>query len=667
MKIPPFLLGAALILWGWQTGLWILAISIAIILEASHLIPWRWDLSKDHFKRISDICTIILIILIFFMLIAFIKSKSIYFSHVFFQYLPVVFFPIIAAQIYSHSDGVDIRNLFLLRHLFLLVDKSFQNQDEKRFQFNLSYPYFALCILSASETTSHRNYFYFILLALLFVTLWFNRCPRFVFKWFICFILAAIMGIGVHIGIHNLHLFVEQKTADLLSGVSRQEVDPFQRTTGIGDWGKLKLSDEIILRVTANNQQDFPLLLRESTYNKYIYNTWIAFDSQFTPIKPENNHKTWQLSSSPINHSQLNISTLINQDKTLLKLPNGTFQIDNLPVLKMEKNQYGVVKTEANTKLLSYQIKFDKNLQTDSPPTEQDLLIPESEKQAIAQIIKELNLENKSTEETLKIVKDFFQNKFSYSLNLLGEDAKKTPLSAFLLKNRAGHCEYFASATTLILRGVSIPTRYSVGFSVHEFSNLEKQFIVRAKNAHAWTLVYINGGWQEFDTTPSQWTTIENANTPKLRLITDLWSFLWFKISLFLPKIQNIKALKYWWILIIILVLLWLFNNKKIAILKIKKISQKSITKSQKDQPVSDFYLIEKSLNDLGFIRGSSESLKTWIERLKRELPTADFCDDLTLIIELYYGDRFDPQGLQESEKIRLKSAIQLWLKKYRK
>ena len=38
MKITPLLLGAALMFWGWQTGLWIFAVVMALVFEASRLI-----------------------------------------------------------------------------------------------------------------------------------------------------------------------------------------------------------------------------------------------------------------------------------------------------------------------------------------------------------------------------------------------------------------------------------------------------------------------------------------------------------------------------------------------------------------------------------------------------------------------------------------------------
>ena len=104
----------------------------------------------------------------------------------------------------------------------------------------------------------------------------------------------------------------------------------------------------------------------------------------------------------------------------------------------------------------------------------------------------------------------FFQDKdkFSYStwqgLEKLAS-TNETPLSRFLLRTRSGHCEYFATATVLLLRQLGIPARYAVGYAVHEASG--RQYVVRQRDAHAWCLVWnpTSETWQDFDTTPASW------------------------------------------------------------------------------------------------------------------------------------------------------------------
>ena len=89
MKIPALLLGCALIFWGWQTGLWILAAVMAVAYEASRLIRVRWDLAPKDFGRVSDGCTTLFIILLIYLLMS---ERSATFIVVVIQWLPVVFF-----------------------------------------------------------------------------------------------------------------------------------------------------------------------------------------------------------------------------------------------------------------------------------------------------------------------------------------------------------------------------------------------------------------------------------------------------------------------------------------------------------------------------------------------------------------------------------------------
>lgn len=364
--------------------------------------------------------------------------------------------------------------------------------------------------------------------------------------------------------------------------------------------------------------------------------------------------------------STITVSATLHGGQGLLTLPNGTFQLDELPVSQMEKNKYGAVKVVGKVDAIAYQIQFNKNLSFDSLPTEDDLQIPKQEKPALDKIISQLDIKGKSQQEILNRVDRFFLKNFTYSLKLANKENSSTPLSTFLLQTRAGHCEYFATATTLLLRAAGIPARYAVGYSVHEYSPLEKQYIIRNRHAHAWTMVYLNGKWQAFDTTPADWTRIEDATASRLSFISDLWSFLSFKIS---HLLSSSDGLKYGWVLIFILVfiLVWRFSRQtKLRRLSSKERLAKSIAKSEQNKRESEFYLIEKALNELGYIRQPSESLKIWIARLKEEIPTSDLIEELSFLIELHYRDRFDPLGIKDEERAILSSKIRAWLEKYK-
>jgi transglutaminase-like putative cysteine protease len=99
-------------------------------------------------------------------------------------------------------------------------------------------------------------------------------------------------------------------------------------------------------------------------------------------------------------------------------------------------------------------------------------------------------------------LESFLKTKYSYTLDLTGKPGPD-PLAHFLFETRAGHCEYFASAMTVMLRTLGIPAREVNGFLPGEYNELGGDYIVRASDAHSWVEAYFPGnGWMVFDPTP---------------------------------------------------------------------------------------------------------------------------------------------------------------------
>jgi hypothetical protein len=96
----------------------------------------------------------------------------------------------------------------------------------------------------------------------------------------------------------------------------------------------------------------------------------------------------------------------------------------------------------------------------------------------------------------------YLRRNFRYTLNLTGAPGHD-PLAHFLFESRAGHCEYFASAMTVMLRTLGIPSREVNGFLPGEYNDLAGDYIVRESDAHSWVEAYFPGnGWVTFDPTP---------------------------------------------------------------------------------------------------------------------------------------------------------------------
>jgi hypothetical protein len=102
-----------------------------------------------------------------------------------------------------------------------------------------------------------------------------------------------------------------------------------------------------------------------------------------------------------------------------------------------------------------------------------------------------------------RAIETFLRTRYGYTLNLTGKPGDD-PLARFLFVTRAGHCEYFASAMTILLRTLDIPAREVNGFLPGEYNDLAGDYIVRASDAHSWVEVYFPGtGWVTFDPTPA--------------------------------------------------------------------------------------------------------------------------------------------------------------------
>lgn len=76
-------------------------------------------------------------------------------------------------------------------------------------------------------------------------------------------------------------------------------------------------------------------------------------------------------------------------------------------------------------------------------------------------------------------------------------------LETFLKDGRYGHCEYFATASVLLLRTLGIPARLALGYRGGTFNALSQVLEIRESNAHAWVEAYVpDVGWLSFDPTP---------------------------------------------------------------------------------------------------------------------------------------------------------------------
>lgn len=113
------------------------------------------------------------------------------------------------------------------------------------------------------------------------------------------------------------------------------------------------------------------------------------------------------------------------------------------------------------------------------------------------------------------------------------------PVLYFLLEKPPAHCEYFASATAVLLRMAGVSCRYVTGYAGGDFSTLGKYWIVRQRDAHAWVEAYLpDEGWVIVDSTPA-------GHVPATVTSLNLWQ-LWDELTLRGQMIRTALAREGW-------------------------------------------------------------------------------------------------------------------------
>jgi transglutaminase-like putative cysteine protease len=114
-----------------------------------------------------------------------------------------------------------------------------------------------------------------------------------------------------------------------------------------------------------------------------------------------------------------------------------------------------------------------------------------------------LNSQAHNIYDAAKAIETHLRTNYSYTLDMKAAGAD--PLADFLFNVRAGHCEYFATAMTIMLRTQHIPARVVNGFLSGEFNEAAGAYTVRESDAHSWVEVYFpeSNTWVTFDPTPA--------------------------------------------------------------------------------------------------------------------------------------------------------------------
>jgi len=641
VNTPGLFLGATILFWGAQTGLWLVAVPLALVLEGARATTRRWDFSTTDFSRAADLCTAIVLAVGVVLYVAFGNPNAVKF---WFQWLAVMLLPLALLQAYGTAADIELsvlaRSLRRVRSLHPV-------------RFNFGFPYAAVWMLGASAANARGPFFYAGIAALGAWALWSNR-PRgrpFV-VWTVLLALAASLGYAGHVGLNNLQLWLEGNVPEWLAGAG-ERTDPYESRTDLGRIGEIKGSSAIVLRVRPERGIKHPLLLHRASYDDYAGSSWVARSSAFTVI-PRSDAASWRLQGAPGEGSRIVIDDHAPRGNPVLSLPPGATRIEGLLAVELRQNPLGAVQAELGPGAFRYIVSDGAQSDAQAAPGEMDLRLPRVEARAVEEVARALNLRSLAPNEAMARISSHFLQEFRYALYQPQRPDGQTALAHFLLSSHAGHCEYFATATVLLLRAAGVPARYATGFSVQEYSARENAYVVRQRHAHAWARAWVNGRWTDLDTTPPDWFAAEAADDSAWTALADLWSWLRHRFSRTTEEMDRTDGA----ILISLAALAfaawfgWRLMRGRQGVSRKQAVAAGPLLFRLGAD--SEFYRIESRLAGLGWTRPASEALSEWLERIARQgMPGFD-ADTARRALRLHYRYRFDPDGIPPGDRAEL-------------
>lgn len=662
VNVPPFLLTLALLFWGWEADLVPAAIVGAIILELPRWITWRWNFSRIDMHRVWDLCGIIFLGAIIY---GYATTDLASGPSRFMPWLPMVFFPFVVAVAYSSHDNVRKSTYFLI-----FRRKVSDAPDAAPLGQYVPYWYLVVCLGAASIVNARDLRFYAGVAVVGAWLLWLSRNrTTAIWAWALTIVVACVAGFGGQIGLNHLQAIIVNRAGQFMTDLGQSELELNQTRTALGSVGKLKLSGKIVMRLKTDGVHPHPGVVRRASFDRYQSSgnaaTWTVSEAIFAHTYIGSEPTTWPLVPEPPGLSSVTISTFLPNGSGILAVPNGPVSLTGLLAGAVETNRCGSVRARETPSLVRYTVKYGDVSTLDGPPTPNDLLVPKDELPGVFQVAKMLGLPGQQPLAAMHRLDEFFAKNFTYSRYLKGIrmdlTGRNTAVRQFLLHDHAGHCEYFATATTLLLRQAGIPARYAIGYAVPDEADGNHVHIIRALHAHAWVLVYVNGSWHNFDTTPGTWEEIEDDQKSFFQPVADFFSGLWYNFTAWRFYGSNTLAKRLLWLVPIAAAwFLWRLFSKRRSVRKSKQISiNEPLVTLGKD---SEFYQIEQHLAKAGVPRRPGESLNHWLHRVEAARQPNWSIAALRDIITHHYAYRFDPRGLNPDQRRDLKSRVESWL-----
>lgn len=701
-KFPRMLLGATLIFWGWMVDLPMIGLLLAFLFEGPHWLPLRWNFGEKAYVRSWSISVIAMMLTAFVLWMNGVEPETV---REFVSWMPLFLLSVQFTQSYGFSDTIPLNTFSYFSRKKMALDRELGMSPQSH-RIPFTSVYFVIALLFTAAGSNARDSFFFV--GILTLTAWYLWCCSGVRSQqkrplMIGLILMASIAAGAQWGLLKAHQLLMGRGMGGESSATHSN-QWHRSNTNIGHVGQIKLSSEIFWRI-QNEQGPAPDLLMTASYNRYFSSgNW-----RYEP--PDDNSQefdfvglaatgragrgetvaddeklyrtTGEIIVGQEDRADLPRFNIVGAVKTdsLLPLPGSLYSM-YVNAQQLEHNTIGSIRITPRHGVVQAVVRWNGPFDRDGSPfvaqgnddTSIDLNIPGQEQKVIQEIVDSLGLRDMSLEDKIATLRLYFYQNFKYTTYLTiqnelrdkwrAEEREKryrtmsgrdSSLAQFLLEEKSGHCEYFATATTLLLRGAGVPARYCVGFSVQERHKKTGEYVLRGKHAHAWCRVWNEQTqrWQNIDTTPPSWVSTELGATgwrrdamdslQRLRENFTVWRTQPENQTLVITTFASIAALVAAWVIF----RLWKTRSRTAKNNKRKNLPARKTPLSEIER-----WLISK----IGH-RPTGTPFAHWVSRLEQWANPQEVKE----AIELHNRLRYDPVEPESALSQRLQQICKSW------
>lgn len=358
-------------------------------------------------------------------------------------------------------------------------------------------------------------------------------------------LVSAVLGSAASVQLYKHERLLEDMIVRYLAiGDSGPARSGFSNRGGLSDVSSWKQygGNQVALRVDAETT---PGYLRGKSFDEFNMDRWaVTMQSEQIRSKSEGNRNVESKNGDYVYYidepsdeggSWITVWPVDNEtaghffvplNSSVLTCRSHPVQIDRAKILTRP----------SETQIVNYSVLLGDQKQQEPLPENIDFLqLPLRLDSRVTETAAELYANKQTAAEKIQATTRFFHQNFLYHMGIRippGEDR----LGYFLESRSAAHCEYFATATAILLRLGGVPTRYVTGYYTQEQNRFDKSWVARRRDAHAWVEAY--------DADRGCWVTVESTpgdGVPQPRM-TDRWEEHRDSLAHFFRKVQDLVS-----------------------------------------------------------------------------------------------------------------------------